>query len=75
MIPKLNNYYYIDYEDLEAPDSSFIGVAKCVAIHNRDEGGRPLARPLYEFIHPDKKGNMVSQVYYSSEILLDALKP
>lgn len=71
MIPKLEKYYYIDYQDKIDPEGSFFGLAKCVRIFTHDENGKPI-RPLYEFKHEDKEGRVTLSVFYEEEVMMDA---
>lgn len=71
MIPKIEKYYYIDYQDKTDPNGSFFGLGKCVRIFNHDENGKPI-RPLYEFQHQSKDGKMTLSVFYAEEIVMDA---
>jgi len=74
MIPKIGRFYYINYEDKAEPEGSYFGIARCVAVFDKDTEERPI-KPLYEFEHPDPKGNMVLSVYYAEEVMMEASKP
>ena len=66
--PKVGKFYYIDYEDKDEAAGSYFGIAECIKVYDRDETGKPIEPPLYEFIHPQANGEMVRALYYASEI-------
>ena len=75
MIPKIDEYYFVDYRDQLEPEGAYMGIAKCVRIFQEDAYGKRLKEPLYEFMHPDKEGKMVLSLFVNKEILLPAVKP
>lgn len=72
MKPKIGKYYYINYEDKQQPEGSYYGLAKCVGKYERNEAGDPVYPVMYEFEHPDDKGELVLSLYYEQEILMEA---
>ena len=72
MIPKVGEFYYIDYTDHDQPEGSFFGIAECVKIFDRSQDGKRVDPPMYEFKHQDKKGNMCLSLFYEKEIMFKA---
>lgn len=72
MIPKQGKFYYINYVDNEQPEGSYNGIARFVQAYERDENGRNMKIPLYEFEHPDKDGKMTLSLFTKEEIILEA---
>ena len=71
MKPIVGKFYYIDYTDGEQPEGSYFGIARCVGKFERNEQGRNLKEPFYEFEHP-LNNEMVRNLYTDKEIVMEA---
>ena len=71
MTPRIGKFYYINYEDKQMPKGSYFGIAKCVAVYERNEKGENLVRPMYEFEHP-QDDKMVLSLFYDDEVIMEA---
>ena len=72
IVPVPGKFYYIDYTDHDQPEGSFLGIARCVKVYDKNEKGEPVNPPLYEFEHPDKKGDMYLSLFYATEVVMEA---
>ena len=72
MTPTIGKFYYINYQDHTETEGSYFGIAKCVGKYERNEQGKNLLAPMYEFKHPDKSGKMVLSLFLDNEILFEA---
>jgi hypothetical protein len=72
MIPKVGDFYYIDYVDHDQPEGSFFGIGKCVKIYDKAKDGKPVDPPLYEFEHHNSEGALCLSLFYEKEIMFKA---
>jgi hypothetical protein len=69
--PKPGKFYFIDYREVLQPEANYFGIAKCTKIFDTSEDGKKIHPPLYEFLHPDKNGELVLALYYADEVVME----